>query len=120
MAQYSAAPEMTIETEKSYTATIQTSKGETTAPVVRIEPDAVDSCADDYMVEPNDDTDDQDDAAEWLRDTLADEAVNATELFYMASQQGYSKKMMRNARKRIGAITKKSGFGGGWVWELPC
>ena len=28
MAQYSAAPEMTIDTEKSYTATIQTSKGD--------------------------------------------------------------------------------------------
>jgi len=99
--------------------TILNSDGEMTAPVVRIEPDAIDKCADDYMVEPNDDTDDQDDAAEWLQDTLAVEAVNATELFYMASQQGYSKKMMRTARKRIGAITKKSGFGGGWVWELP-
>ena len=99
--------------------TIQTSDGETTAPVVRIEPEAVDSCADDYMVEPNEDTDDQDDAAEWLRDTLSGGEVNATELFYMASQQGYSKKMMRTARKRIGADTKKSGFGGCWVWELP-
>jgi hypothetical protein len=93
--------------------------GEVSAPVVRIEPDTVDYCADDYMVEPSDDVDDQEDAAEWLRDTLTSEAVNATELFYMASQQGYSKKMMRTARKRIGAITKKSGFGGGWVWELP-
>ena len=99
--------------------TIQTSDGETTAPFARIDPEPVDSCADDYMGEPNDDTDDQDDAAVWLRDTLAGGAVNATELFYMASQQGFTKKMMRTARKGIGAVTKKSGFGGGWVWELP-
>ena len=106
----------TIEAES-----IQLVTGESiTAPVVRIEPDSIDACADDYMVEPNDNTDDQDDSAEWLRDTLSGDAVNATEVFYMASQQGYSKKMMRTARKRIGAITKKSGFGGSWVWEMPC
>ena len=99
--------------------TIQTNDGEATAPVVMIEPDAVDGCADDYMGEPSGDTDDQADAAEWLRDTLSGGALGSTEVLRMARQQGFTNPEIRRAYKRLGGKPKKTSFDGGWKWELP-
>jgi putative DNA primase/helicase len=100
-------------------ATVPVEGGEVSAPLVMIEPDPVVGCADDYMVEPNVEEDDQDDATEWLKDTLSDGAVGSTELFRMASLQGFNKNIIRRAYNRLGGKPKKSGFDGGWNWELP-
>jgi len=99
--------------------TVQSEDGDVSAPVVRIEPDAVDGCADDYMVEPSGDTDDQDDAAEWLIETLASGALGSTEVFRMARQQGFTNHFIRRAFKRLGGKPKKEAFDGGWKWGLP-
>ena len=99
--------------------TLPTEDGEMTAPVVRIEPDTVDVCADDYMGEPSGDTDDQDDAAEWLRDTLAGGALGSTEVFRMGKQQGFTMNIIRRALKHLGGKSKKAEYDGGWKMELP-
>ncbi len=99
--------------------TVQSEDGDVSAPVVRIEPDAVDGCADDYMVEPSGDTDDQDDAAEWLIETLASGALGSTEVFRLGKLQGFSMNIIRRAFKRLGGKPKKEAFDGGWKWGLP-
>jgi putative DNA primase/helicase len=98
---------------------IPSDSGDVSAPVVRIDPEAIDSNADDYMVEPNGDTDDQDDAAEWLGDTLTGGVLGSTEVFRMARQQGFTNSVIRRAFKRLGGKPKKTSFDGGWKWELP-
>lgn len=62
-----------------------------------------------------------DEARDWLRETLADGPVPATEVQKLARQCGLSAKAVRTARERLGIRPKRSGFGKGSCvqWALP-
>ena len=62
-----------------------------------------------------------DEARDWLRETLADGPVPATEVQKLARQCGLSAKAVRTARERLGIKPKRSGFGKGSCvqWALP-
>jgi putative DNA primase/helicase len=62
------------------------------------------------------------DAVEFLRARLADGKVASDDLFKEADDElGVSKDTMYDAKRRIGIVAKRVGFGKGgtWCWELP-
>jgi hypothetical protein len=59
------------------------------------------------------------DAAEWLREYLGAGERTAKEIEQAAGGEGFSKTTLHRARKQTGVITRKLGFGGGWIWQLP-
>ncbi len=61
----------------------------------------------------------QRDAADWLRERLADGPVDSNEVKRDAEANGISWATLRRAKKRIGAESGKNGMGGGWSWYLP-
>lgn len=62
-----------------------------------------------------------DEAGDWLRETLADGPVPATEVQKLGRQCGLSVKAIRTARERLGIKPKRSGFGKGscMQWAMP-
>ncbi len=62
-----------------------------------------------------------DEAMDWLRETLADGPVPATEVQKLGRQCGLPVKAVRTARERLGIKPKRSGFGKGSCvqWALP-
>ena len=59
-------------------------------------------------------------AAEWLRETLADGPMIASEVFDKADADGINEKTLKTAKREIGVTTRKSGgTGSPWVWTLP-
>lgn len=60
-----------------------------------------------------------DEAADFLLEALAQRGVPALEVKTAAKLAGISYKCLRRAGKRLGVVTQKSGFEGGWVWRLP-
>jgi hypothetical protein len=62
----------------------------------------------------------REEAEEFLRDLLADGACHpAAGIYAEASKHRISNMTLKRARVRIGAKTRKAGFGGGWEWWLP-
>ncbi len=61
------------------------------------------------------------DASDWLRDLLATGPVEAREVLRLAGQQGFNARMAQRARQRIGATTRREGFGKGSrvLWSIP-
>lgn len=59
------------------------------------------------------------DAADWLASFLADGPKKQNDCVKAGQREGYSPKMLRTARNRIGATSRKVGFTGCWEWELP-
>ncbi|MGH8272804.1 MAG: AAA family ATPase [Gammaproteobacteria bacterium] len=57
-------------------------------------------------------------AAEWLRDVLADGSKRASEIFKEAACS-FSKRTLQRARNDIGARVQREGFGGGSRWYIP-
>jgi hypothetical protein len=60
-------------------------------------------------------------AATFLRDLLSDGRKPATEIKAAARQAGIAERTLDRARLRIGATTRREGFGPGatWFWSLP-
>jgi putative DNA primase/helicase len=60
-------------------------------------------------------------AMDWLRETLADGPMPATEAQKLGRESGFSNKAVRTARERLGIKPKRSGFGKGSCvqWALP-
>ncbi len=58
-------------------------------------------------------------AADFLRDLLADGPMKAAAVQREARQAGISEKALRRARERLGIKPRKLDFSGGWVWEMP-
>ena len=56
---------------------------------------------------------------EWLKDRLAEGPVSVKEVERDARSHGISPKQLRTAREKLNVLTRKSGFEGGWVIELP-
>ncbi|MEM7229439.1 MAG: AAA family ATPase [Planctomycetota bacterium] len=65
------------------------------------------------------DTSAVDEAAEWLTAALEGGPVPAIDLFDRAKADGVSKSALQRAKPRIGAESKRDGFGGPWSWSLP-
>lgn len=59
------------------------------------------------------------DTTSFLRDLLAAGAVPTKEVFREAEGAGYSRDQMKRAKRKLKAIAKKHGMGGGWTWRLP-
>jgi putative DNA primase/helicase len=59
------------------------------------------------------------DAEALLREELASGPVAATTIEELATDLGISERTLRRARKDLGVVPKKDGFGGGWTWSLP-
>lgn len=80
----------------------------------------VDVTADDALAPPaaEEERTDRDDAADWLRDVLADGPLGSKEVFSQARQNGIAKRTLRRAYRDLGGKAKKSGMGGGWSMGL--
>lgn len=60
----------------------------------------------------------RDDAASFLRELLSDGPMPQPEVAKAGTGQGWSMSQLRRAQKRAGAKPEKSGFRGGWIWQL--
>lgn len=58
------------------------------------------------------------DCAEWLACALANGPQTAKTVQAQADQHGFSPKVLRRARERLGVRTKKTDFSEGWTWSL--
>lgn len=56
---------------------------------------------------------------EWLANQLADGPVPPGEMENRARDAGFSWASVRRAQHRLGITSRKTGFGKGWIWELP-
>lgn len=91
-------------------------------PAVEWEPDAVNVSADDALANVRDEgggRTERDDAAEWLRDLLANGPRPARNVEGEARDAGYSIATVRRAKAAIGVVSRKPAFGGPWEWTLP-
>jgi putative DNA primase/helicase len=61
----------------------------------------------------------RDEAAEWLRASLANSSKLASEIIDDADQCGFSKRTIQRAFQALGGRREKQGFSGGWHWSLP-
>jgi putative DNA primase/helicase len=61
----------------------------------------------------------RDEAAEFLREVLAEGPKPAREVITLAEEAGHSQKLLRSAREKLGIKPQRSGFQGGFVWALP-
>ncbi|MDH5510907.1 MAG: AAA family ATPase [Nitrospinota bacterium] len=57
-------------------------------------------------------------AAEWLEVVLKDGPMKANEIYDLAKSQGIYKRTLNRAKTIAGVKSVKSGFDGGWQWEL--
>jgi len=91
------------------------------APILAWEPEPVDVRAAELLsrMESEEQRLDTDWAGDTLHDVLANGPVPALEVFKECDKAGVSKKQARRAAEKLGVITKKTGFQGGWTWELP-
>jgi putative DNA primase/helicase len=60
-------------------------------------------------------------AIDFLQQALSDGPMDQTECVRLGKEAGYTEKILRTAREKLGVQPKKEGFGktGKWVWELP-
>lgn len=58
-------------------------------------------------------------AKEFLRDHLANGAANADDVKAAADRDGIKIATLRRAHKELGLRSRKAGYHGGWIWELP-
>ena len=94
----------------------------TGAPIVLWDSEPVSVSVDDAMAAEysgSGDRTDREQAADWLRTALADGPMYSTQVFEQGRENGHSDKTIRRAFKDMGGKPSKSGFDGGWFWELP-
>ncbi|MEU1735871.1 AAA family ATPase [Streptosporangium sp. NPDC020145] len=83
-----------------------------------------DRSVDDILAENASDPGDRaerDEAAAWLSAYLSDQPnqeSTATEVFKEGSAAGFSKDQLKRAKTKARVASRKSDFGGGWVWAL--
>ena len=58
-------------------------------------------------------------AAEWLREELADGPKPASEVIEAGEHCGFTKRTVQRAFSEIGGERKKGEFNGPWLWSLP-
>jgi hypothetical protein len=59
------------------------------------------------------------DAKDFLRETLAEEAVAQKELKSAAEAHGHAWATVRRAKKALGVVARKASMAAGWDWNLP-
>lgn len=60
-----------------------------------------------------------DEARDWLADLLSKGPMRASDVQREAKQAGISYKALRRAKDKLGVVTQKQAFSGGWEWCLP-
>jgi len=60
----------------------------------------------------------RDEAVEWLRGHLAAGDVPATDVFKAGERDGFSRDVLKRAKKRLDVKSGKTGMDGIWVWRL--
>jgi len=92
-------------------------------PVVKWEADAVEISADEALRPDNGrdegDTSALDEARNWLRNALAGGPCPAKDVLAEARADGIAKRTLDRAKKDLGVVASKEGFGAGWTWRLP-
>lgn len=90
------------------------------APVITWESEPVTITADEALASSNIDEEksETDWAIDFLQDFLASEPKKVSEVSKEAKEAGIKEKPLRRAREKLGVITRKSTYLGGWVWEL--
>jgi putative DNA primase/helicase len=83
--------------------------------------DPCDRRIDEVMQSANGDGGAGTEAEEWLRDALAAGPVAAGEIKRRATADGIAEKTLERAKKRLGIVSRRAGFGGdgAWAWALP-
>lgn len=91
------------------------------APVVEWEPEPVTITAEQALApaEADEERSERDDAADWLRDALAEGSRRVPELMKDARAYGFSERTMQRARRAVGAVVEREGFGGHCRWSIP-
>ncbi len=54
-----------------------------------------------------------------LNTLLASDSLQSKAIEFAAKERNISLRTLRRAKEELGIIAKKTGFGGGWTWELP-
>jgi putative DNA primase/helicase len=58
-------------------------------------------------------------AEAFLKETLASGPVSKRDIEEAAEANGIAERTLFRAKAELGILAKKSGFGGGWTWQLP-
>jgi len=89
-------------------------------PVVAWAPEAVEIDADEALAQADDESGEHGDAAQWLRETLADGPLAAEEMQRLAKQAGHAWRTVKRAKKLARVESYRDGFGRGatWLWRL--
>jgi len=89
--------------------------------LIEWEPKPCDLTAEDITAQPARNSPVQDAAASWLREQLAAHPVAARDLYAAAEEAGHSKRTIDRAKKSLGVVTYREGYGkdGVWMWQLP-
>lgn len=90
------------------------------APVVEWEPNPVTITAEEALApaEADEEHTERKEAADWLREVLADGPRRVKELMQDARAYGFSDRTLQRARRVIGAVVEREGFGGHCRWAL--
>ena len=91
------------------------------APAVAWEPDPVSLTADEALAGDRGEAcgrTERDDAADWLREFLADGPRPAADVEREAREAGFTFSTLRRAKAAIGVKSLKQAFGGHWEWAL--
>lgn len=92
---------------------------EADVPHVEWLPGAIEVTADEALaVSSPEDTSATKDCVEWLAYALAGGPKAAKKVQSEAEQYGFTTKVLRRARERLGVQTRKADFNDGWVWGL--
>jgi putative DNA primase/helicase len=58
------------------------------------------------------------DAVEFIRSELTAGSLPSERLFELGRKEGFSERTLNRAKREAGAISRKTGLDGGWIWEL--
>ncbi len=91
------------------------------APVVLWEPEAVTVTAEEALAPApsDDDRGEREEAEAWLQKVLAPGSLSAKDIFRQAREAGIAERTLKRAKARLGVVTIKEHFSGGWRWKLP-
>jgi hypothetical protein len=105
--------------KKAIAYTLQPSLNNASIPSIVWERDSVEISASELLGGSRNKTDE---AADWLREVLADGPMETTAVLKLARQAGHAESTVRSAKKRIGVVAeqiRENNKVAGWEWKLP-